>query len=191
MSSSDYSLSSMDSTLAGLVVGGINWVFFMIWQAEYSISYTVFSFAIWFLIGMSMIRRYAIIDINFEDMLWTCLNEDYTKWIHKAVYEAINRTLNFLRSVMQIKCIWRTLGTIFAFALFSSVFTWASNLFWIWFLTNMYFVISFVEVPKSLTENISPIMKKVWDKLEETINKIPGYHQIEQKEEQKIEEKKD
>ena len=136
MSSSDYSLATMDSTLAGLVICGINWIFFLAWQAETSFLHTFSSISIILLVVIAVIIRYAWFEVNFEDLFCSCIHEDFTKWVHKLIYQWLNRSLNFLRSVVLVKWIWRTLGTILVSCVISSLFAYIPNIVWFWIWTT-------------------------------------------------------
>ena len=103
----------------------------------------------------------------------------------------INYALNFLRSVMMMKCIWRTIGTILSLALIVTLFSCSSNLVCFWLLANVVLAAPLVKIPDDVKAKICTICEKLNGELEQVLSRIPSYSQIERMNKYKVSEEKE
>ena len=184
-------MASWDCTLKGLTIGAVNWVFILAWTSDTSISYTLISVIMLAIIGMAALQKFSPVEVNYSDVISSAMSEDWMKWLHETMYNKINQGLNFIRSVMMLKWVCRTIGTIFTLAIVVTLFSSASNLSCLWFLANALLVAPLIKIPDDVKTKACNAFEKLNGEYENILAKIPSYKQIERMEKYKVDERQD
>lgn len=186
-------LSWEDPMFSGLVLGLVNVIYFLVWIFDYSVVYFVVSGLMLLIIGASVCEIYSGTEDCLEKSFCGCIHEDHLKEVYVFLYTQINCCMNCLRSVMLVKCTFKTVGTIVGALLVSSVFSCFSHYMCFWILTNAAFVAPLVKIKPEHKAQAKEIWSKLNAQIDEVLAKVPSYQQIERQDKYRVheEEKKE
>lgn len=179
-------LSWEDPMFSGITLALVNVIFFLVWIFDYSVVYFVVSGLMLTIVAASVCQIYSGTEGCLEKSFCGCIHEDHLKEVYECLYTKINCGLDCLRSVMLMKCTFKTVATLVGALLISSVFSWFSHYMCFWILTNAAFVAPLVKIKPEHKAQAKEVWSKLNAQLDEVLAKVPSYQQIERQDKYRV-----
>ena len=180
-------ISWENPVVSGAALAVLNLFFAVTWYWDMSLIYNTTSLMIVSIAAIAIAQKFSNVEDLMQTVLVSNMDEDNVKDVYQFLYKEINCCMNWLRSVMLVKCAWRTFGTLIATILIASFTSCLSHFMCLWLLSNLAFIVPVVKVTDQQKEKAKELFEKINAQLEDVLSKVPNYNQIERQEKYKPE----